>query len=362
MRPPSDVFLGDLALAAGRLGLRTPRELRLAAELLGLAPGSAPPLAEAPAREPRRRTPGAGPRPPLAALPPELLPGKAPATADPAQAEARPGDRAGEARALPCAAWTAPDASPTERAPSWLGELPPLPVGGETERVPGLELEPLLLPRWTRALLFAALATLRPEGAPDLERITAELARLRPLARLPREPWPTLSRGVQVLVDKGEAMAPFGADQARLAREIRRLASRGLCRVLRFAGCPRLGRDEREPGAPLVEAGPGGRETWTAYVPPPAGTTVVLLTDLGIGRATGGGERTGEAVWLAFLRSLRAAGCPAVALVPYPRERWPARLARAVPILYWDRRTSVATVRRAVGRGHRVGRDLGARA
>ncbi len=65
---------------------------------------------------------------------------------------------------------------------------------------------------------------------------------------------------------------------------------------------------------------------------------VLVMTDLGIGRPPGWAEWASEAEWLEFALLLRKAGCPLVALVPYPSDRWPPALAASMMILSFDRR------------------------
>lgn len=202
---------------------------------------------------------------------------------------------------------------------------------------------PLFRRRWTRLILSGALATeSTEEGRLEIEPVIAAVARAEPLLTLPRRPQPTLARGVQLLVDRGEAMEPFFGDQAQLQAEIVKVVGRERTEVLSFAGCPLWG------------AGVGLRDEWGDYRPPPRGTPVVLLTDLGVGRPALAAERAGVRDWLAFNARLRKAGSAAVAFVPYASARWPPRLGRAMAILHWDHTTTAATVKSVVGLGLKV--------
>lgn len=202
---------------------------------------------------------------------------------------------------------------------------------------------PLFRRRWTRHILSGALATVSTgEGRLEIEPVIAAVARAEPLLTLPRRPRPTLARGIQLLVDRGAALEPFYGDQAQLQAEMVKVVGRERTEVLSFAGCPLWG------------AGVGLRDEWGDYRPPPRGTPVVLLTDLGIGRPPVTAERAGVKDWLAFNARLRKAGCLAVAFVPYAPARWPPRLWRAMPILHWDHTTTAATVKSVVGLGLKI--------
>jgi hypothetical protein len=76
---------------------------------------------------------------------------------------------------------------------------------------------------------------------------------------------------------------------------------------------------------------------------------VLLLTDLGIqsGFSVSGGADESE--WLEFVGALKHAGNPLVALVPYPPQRWPRRLAAAIHIVPWDSGTTISAVRSIIG-------------
>jgi hypothetical protein len=79
--------------------------------------------------------------------------------------------------------------------------------------------------------------------------------------------------------------------------------------------------------------GHGGRRPLAEALPPP-GTPVLVVTDLGIA-APRSGSPPEPADLLDHHRQLVQASCGVHYLVPYPPERWPARL-RALPILHWS--------------------------
>jgi hypothetical protein len=54
--------------------------------------------------------------------------------------------------------------------------------------------------------------------------------------------------------------------------------------------------------------------------------------------------------WESYVRWLRQRDCRVVALVPFPPDRWPAWLTALLPVVCWDRVTTVGGVRAVLGR------------
>jgi hypothetical protein len=200
-------------------------------------------------------------------------------------------------------------------------------------------IDPLFAPAQERGILAATLSMRVDEGSVDVGRVIEEVTARRPLARLPLLPVPTTRYGVQLLVDVSPAMDPFAADVEYLVEAARRVMGVHRVSTAAFQGAPLdnvLG--------PTGEPGP--------WRPPPPGTPVVLVSDLGIGGPLLGHERPTRKEWLSFAARARAAGCPVIALVPFAPPRWDRRLRRAIRIVHWDRRTTAGVVRRAIGPGH----------
>lgn len=231
----------------------------------------------------------------------------------------------------------------TNRGPEELGlealPLPPSVEGDDSTRPPYV---PLLEPGWTRAIISSALSTASSDGALNIDEIVDTIANLRPLLQLPRRPLPTMRRGVQLLLDRSPALAPFARDQAWLADEVFRIGGTDRVHVRDFHACPTRRSTD---GLGIEE---------TTYSPPAPGTPVLVVTDLGIGRPRGLNDWADEVEWLDFAAILRRAGCPLVAMVPYPPARWPLALARGIAILQFDRPTTASVVRRLVGVAHSV--------
>ena len=225
----------------------------------------------------------------------------------------------------------------TTRKPGWLADVAPMAApGSASSRMP---LDPLFVPRWTRAIVSTALSVRTPEGPLDIDRLVVALSRAQPIASLPRLPWPTVRNGVQLLVDTSDGMIPYAGDVSQLRDAIVRTVGRDRCEVLAFDACPTRG------------AGRGIRPRWTAYRPPARAIPLALITDLGIGRPGPGVDRATVREWRAFADLARRAGCPTVAFVPYPVNRVPQELQASMTVISWDGRTSVRAVHRMVGRG-----------
>lgn len=217
----------------------------------------------------------------------------------------------------------------------------PLPAVRPDHLAPSLAYQPLLVQRWSRAIITATLATDGEYGPVDVLRLVESVARGRPVRQIPRHPWRSLCLGVQVLADLGEGMEPFARDQDQIIEEIRRTVGRGAVWLLQFRRCPTRG------------AGAGPIWTWKGYVPPRPGTPVLLLSDLGMGGPHFDPSRPRVKEWRDFTRRVHRCGCPLLAFVPWPEERWPAGLSRSITLLRWDRGTTVRSVDRAVRRRRR---------
>ena len=333
MRHLSEINLGDYIRACEELAAE--RETRIAiAGLLGLAaPEQAPPAARQGAAEtvPHSREPMPAPE----AVPP--LPGNLEIpvgeVASPGT-EQKPVPIDEDAPAIPA------DLTELERVQmdASIQGLQNIPADGPSGAAP--EMTPLFEPLQTRTLLSRALARLAASGPLDLDRVIQRCAKRDFLADLPRKTQPVLSFGVQLLVDRGDAMTVFAQDQARLETSMRALVGKSKIQVLSF---------ERFPS----RAGSGGKRRWQPYeeqIPPP-GTVVALLTDLGIGRAAWLAAPAATRQWRAFADRLRQRGCPVVAFVPYPSSRWPDDLKRGITMIQWDRPTRISAIRASVGRG-----------
>jgi hypothetical protein len=230
--------------------------------------------------------------------------------------------------------------------PSWLADpaMPPMQPASKAPAPNGeaaLLHEPLFSRLGERAILSAALATETNEGAIDIRKVESRLAERQSIAVLPRLPSSTLRRGVQLLLDHSETFAPYARDREAVTTAIGNVVGRHGVSWLRFRGSP-----QRGVFAPRKQVAP--------WRPPPRGTVVALVSDVGIGGPAFSPDRAMETEWLEFAAMVQAAGCPLVAFVPFGPRRWPSSLAHAMVLIQWDRATSVRALRRALGKGHRV--------
>jgi hypothetical protein len=214
----------------------------------------------------------------------------------------------------------------------WIG-------GASLPRVTGEQLagalrhEPLLAPRSAFSFLHALLAQNADDGPVDVAAIVDAVARRQPLdGGIPHEPRATLRFGAELLLDVGEGMEPFLRDGDLLAEQVRRIGGTAT-QVTYFADCPLRG------------AGRDSVSSWDRYAPPHPRTKVLVVSDFGIGGPSPRARRSQPGEWRAFSRLLADAQCPVAGLVPYPPARWPASLARWIPLSTWDRGSTVGTVR-----------------
>ena len=320
----AEIWLGDLLRVFAELE-PTGERADAVARLLALRPASASPSARAPG------TPGrAGGTPRPAPGPVVVLPPAAPAGGEAAGPSPLPGGALTELVATRTG-------SAAVQPPPWDAATAPMsaPDPGDPPSP-----DPILPPLTRRGILSAALATRAPNGPPDLDRILDTLTRGAPLREIPRVQVPTLRMGAQVLVDSWAGMSPYTADRDQLLDGLRRILGPTRMEVLRFAGDP------------LRRAGAGPRTGWRPWRPPPPGTPVLVLSDLGIGGPPLDAERASVEAWVRFARGARDARCPVVALVPFGPARWPRALADAMLLVHWSERLTAGAVQRAVGRGH----------
>ena len=207
----------------------------------------------------------------------------------------------------------------------------PLPPVADRHLYSRLRHEPLLQPRWSRELLFAAIASEVAGGSLDAAAAVDTVARglaLDPVPQLTR--W-SLIRGVQLLVDQGPGLEPFRGDAREVTSALRRVVGRSGVSEQRFESSLTYGVSD-------VWLGPR-----RPYTPPEPGTPVFVVSDLGMRPAS----PSHHVEWLDLARRLSDRGSPCVALVPYGPRRWPAELARRIVLIQWDRVTSVSAVRTA---------------
>jgi hypothetical protein len=190
-------------------------------------------------------------------------------------------------------------------------------------------------------VLTASIATRRPGLVPDVPRLIQALTRGRTLDEFPYRSFPSLYRGVQLLMDTSEAMTAFLEDLDDLAKALTTIVGTHACDLFQFAGDPNHASRWSE----------GFREVrWQ----PVSGRPIVLATDFGIGAPAAAQDRAGLGDWRRFVQQTNEAGVPVVAFVPYGRDRWPKSLTRRIGFIQWDPRTRASHIKKRFGPGHEV--------
>jgi len=212
-----------------------------------------------------------------------------------------------------------------------LGPALPLETAAHIRYEPPLE--PLFEAQYQRQILYALAATMAAEGDFDIGSLVSQMASGQPVRNPRRKQVLTLRRGVQLLLDRGEAMTLFFGDQRALLAALRPLVGPERVQLLHFAGCPTRG------------AGPGPRHQWARYEVPPPRTKVIVVSEFGIAPPRGLQQSSTTAEWIEFAETLRGAECDLIGLVPYPPHRWPRALAGTVKLVQWDRATRFSVVR-----------------
>jgi hypothetical protein len=216
-------------------------------------------------------------------------------------------------------------------------EVKPLALPGPEHVTPVLPYTSLFAHRSTAAILWAAMSQNVEGGDLDMDAVIDVIAKGRPVDRLPRRRTRTLRFGVEVLVDLSEGMQPFRRDQIELVESIRRLAGSGQTRVTYFADAPMRG------------AGSGAAWTWDEYRAPSPRTRLIVLSDLGIGGPPLSPHTALPEEWTEFVDYVRQQDCDVIAVVPYPRHRWPPAISSLLPMLQWDQITTTAVAFQTAG-------------
>ncbi len=159
----------------------------------------------------------------------------------------------------------------------------------------------------------------------DTGRILRSLTHGRMLQRLPHRRRLCWGTSIRVVIDRSEHLVPFWADQEFvLSRLLRLFGPNGVERAL-FHEC-------------LDEPSMLGRRNAPGAWPPPSGSTVLVLGDLGCLHS--GSEKP----WLCLGRQLATANCRAVALFPAPLDRCSRALRAWWHVLPWERARSAGSI------------------
>ncbi|BEL04356.1 hypothetical protein Q0Z83_025470 [Actinoplanes sichuanensis] len=123
---------------------------------------------------------------------------------------------------------------------------------------------------WAPGIAFAAAASMVDLHRVDIGAVVARLAQGRRQGRLPTRHRLSGRRGLQLLLDHGDAMRPFLADREWIKELLTQAVGLQRVEVVHF----------RETLAGRVTTGPPLREH-PSYRPPPPGVPILLFSDLG---------------------------------------------------------------------------------
>ncbi|MEI8396305.1 MAG: SUMF1/EgtB/PvdO family nonheme iron enzyme, partial [Rhodospirillaceae bacterium] len=168
--------------------------------------------------------------------------------------------------------------------------------------------------------LRRGLGATRAGNELDIRRILRDLGRGRLNHRLPRCRRRAWGASLRIILDRSEHLVPFWKDQEQVCGDLARLFGGQALEIAVF----HEGHDDLRS--------------------PPAGSTVLVLGDLGCLAGDGVGR---DNPWLRLGERLAAAGCRAVALLPGPPDRCPEPLRRRWHVLPWERPQTAAVADRA---------------
>ena len=185
-------------------------------------------------------------------------------------------------------------------------------------------LKPPLIP-WSRMWPFlrAALGRMVGQDALDVDAVIRDLARCRPLSRLPYKQKRGWAPVWQLILDCDRRLAPLWDDMTQLCDQLVKLRGR-------YGGTILLFRDG--PLGPCRELG-ADRQPVGAYPFPEPDTPILVLSDLGLTDPTG----VRNTQWCQFGRKLQRAGFQPVVLTLAPRRLWDAETATLWRMYVWDR-------------------------
>ena len=185
--------------------------------------------------------------------------------------------------------------------------------------------QPLMAWRRLWPLLKLALGAYNPSHQPDLPRIVDQLAKGVALRRLPKARRKGWAGQAQLIVDFDPSLLPFWADFNGLHQHLADVRGQTGLTVLAFPQGDPTG------GCSLSSA--AGWRPLAHYPLPQAGTTILVLSDLGCNDCND--QRRWR--WRRFGAQLARTGCRPVALMPSPPRWWDAELTQLFTAVYWDR-------------------------
>jgi hypothetical protein len=335
------VSLGDLVRACHRMQVTKPASIARIAAALGLEidmdamvsksegqasstqlPSSTPPSSTPPSSTPPSSALPSS-TPPSSALPSSAPPSTPPSETTPPVA-IEPVKFEVEAEVI--------DKAPSEsrqQTPGYVRFEYPRPAASPEQ------LPPLFEPRWQPSLLKELIALILPGRELDIPQMCDTLARCRWPRYLPYITSRLVSRGCQLLVDTGIGMEPFALDWVMLLNSLRSTLGDDRVEPWFFRDCPSFGVEDPE--------------TFDScqWMPPIRRCPVLVVSDLGLMVPAGLFSYSTLNEWIRFAAEVTRFQLPLVFLVPCSRHRVPNQLRNHAAIIQWDRRTTIADVRRS---------------
>ncbi len=186
--------------------------------------------------------------------------------------------------------------------------------------------QPELMP-WRRLWPFLklVLGAIVDRQQPDLPKTIDLLAKAKLLRTLPKARHKGWASQAQLIIDYDAKLVPFWNDFNELREKLEQLRGKIGLTIIAFP--------EGDPGGTYWQDTPAGWAVQENYRPLPAGTPVLIVSDLGCNDSSD--QR--RLRWRRFGAQLTRAGCPAVAFMPSPPRWWSAELTQWFYMVYWDR-------------------------
>ena len=162
-----------------------------------------------------------------------------------------------------------------------------------------------------------------PDESINIDEAVEQIAHYQLHQTLPRNRRRGFRSGLQLWIDESPAMQPFRADVEDICAAVRRIVG------------PNYEGEFFFDKLSLNKEGSWSDSEALDPVKLKAGTNVLLLTDLGIGRPPLKPRAT-SVEWRCFARTLASRASRVVAVVPYGAARWPVGLSKWMKIVHWN--------------------------
>jgi len=163
----------------------------------------------------------------------------------------------------------------------------------------------------------------------DIAAVVREMSEGREIETIPLKEAPSMRSGVECRLDSGGTMEPLLEDQAHIVRVLRLVVGADRISLRSFRSIPRSEDDDASDPGFL-----------------PADAPLLIVSDFGLLQRRGRADWAMLDEWLDYCERQRRSGRRRiVGLLPVPARLWPASLLRTMALVYWDRTTSIRSVR-----------------